>query len=312
MIVAREDNFVAAALLRLRVGGKFPAHRLAHRLEYAALQLHAAAAELADQRFRMAGEDDDRGAVKKAFDALVRLLAEGFVAGADAFVDQENIALRRGGDGKGQPREHAGRIGSQRQRQEITQFGEVGDLVELGCDLTPVHAQHVAAQINVLDSGRFEIHAGGRIEQRADIAFDGDGAAARLVDAGEHAQQRRLARTVVADETDAVAVIDLEVEAVDGTHGDDVAGIRHHATAGRLRQDLVFQRAGACAKDRELDRQVLDGDVRHAGYTRSMAGVGPASAAATEAAGWGSAAVVIPAVNSGSSWFDALIRSHLA
>ena len=106
------------------------------------------------------------------------------------------------------------------------------------------------------------------IEQRADLSLDGDRAAARLVDAGEHAQQRRLARAVMADQADAVAVVDLEVEAVDGAHGDDIAGTRHDAAAGRLRQDLVLERAGAGAEDREFDRQVFDGNMRHSAQTQ--------------------------------------------
>ena len=52
------------------------------------LHFHPAVAELRDHHFRMACEDDDRGAVEKALDPLLRFLLERRVAGADALVDQ--------------------------------------------------------------------------------------------------------------------------------------------------------------------------------------------------------------------------------
>ena len=98
--------------------------------------------------------------------------------------------------------------------------------------------------------------------------LDGDGAAARLVDAGEHTQKRRLARAVMADKADAVAIVDLEAKPIDGAYGDDIARTRHDAAAGCLRQDLVLERAGAGAENREFDRQVLDGNMRHSAQTQ--------------------------------------------
>src|SRR5450631_2587630 len=237
-------------------------------LEHAMLQLHPAAAELRDQHFRMGREDDDRGAVEKALDPPPRLLPERRVAGADPLVDQQNIFMRGGRDGEGQPREHAGRIGAHRQRQEIAELGEFGDIVELGRDLAPAHAHHVAAQINILEAGRFRVHPRMGIEQRTDPPLYGDRAAARLVDAGEHAQKRRLARAVMADKADAVAIVDLKAKAIDGAYGDDIAGARYDAAAGRLGQDLVLERTGAGAENREFDRQVLDGNMRHSAQTQ--------------------------------------------
>jgi len=72
----------------------------------------------------------------------------------------------------------------------------------------------------------------------------------------------------MADKTDAVAIVDLEVKAIEGAYGDDIAGARHDATAGRLRQDLVLERAGVGAENREFDRQVLDGNMRHSAQTQ--------------------------------------------
>ena len=72
----------------------------------------------------------------------------------------------------------------------------------------------------------------------------------------------------MADKADAIAIVDLEVKTIDGAYGNDIAGSRHDATAGRLRQDLVLERAGAGAENREFDRQVLDGNMRHSVQTQ--------------------------------------------
>src|ERR1019366_241564 len=126
--------------------------------------------------------------------------------------------------------------------QKIAELGEFGNIVELDRYLAASHAHHVAAQINILEPGRFRVHPRMGVEQRTDPPLDGDRAAARLVDAGEHAQKRRLARAVMADKTDAVPLIDLEAKPIEGAYGDDIAGARHDAAAGRLGQDLVLER----------------------------------------------------------------------
>src|SRR5262249_116030 len=47
-------------------------------------------------------------------------------------------------------------------------------------------------------------------EERGDAAVEPDGGARRRIDAGEHAQQRRLPRAVVADQPESIAVVEFE------------------------------------------------------------------------------------------------------
>ena len=56
---------------------------------------HPAAAELRDQRFRVAREDDDRGAVEEALNPQPHLLPKRRVAGADPLVDQQDSRAPR-------------------------------------------------------------------------------------------------------------------------------------------------------------------------------------------------------------------------
>src|SRR5487761_1964117 len=80
---------------------------LRRALDYTVLHLHPAGAEFRDQPFRMARQDDDRGAVEKVLDALLRLFLERRVAGAHPLVDQQDVVTRGGRDREGEPREHA-------------------------------------------------------------------------------------------------------------------------------------------------------------------------------------------------------------
>ena len=59
------------------------------------LQLHPAVAELRDRHFRMAREDDDRGAVEEALNPQPHLLPKRRVAGADPLVDQQDSRAPR-------------------------------------------------------------------------------------------------------------------------------------------------------------------------------------------------------------------------
>src|SRR6516165_10316217 len=57
-----------------------------------------------------------------------------------------------------------------------------------------------------------------RLQVIHDAAADGDGAAAHLLKAGDHAQRRRLPAPRGADENHELSVLDIESEIVDGGH----------------------------------------------------------------------------------------------
>src|SRR5438093_9736944 len=67
----------------------------------------------------------------------------------------------------------------------------------------PVH-------VDVLPAGEVGVEAGAELEQRGDVAADLEPAARRAEDAGDHAQERRLARPVAAYDANRLAGLDLE------------------------------------------------------------------------------------------------------
>ena len=122
--------------------------------------------------------------------------------------------------------------------------------------------QRAPQSSHVLDAGRVDAHAERNVEHRRHPADDADRPAGRGIDAGEHAQQRRLARAVVADEPDALAVADFEIDP--GERGDDQVGAgAAEAPADRLAQQQGLQRIVADGIDRNLDRRVSRLDVSH-------------------------------------------------
>ena len=81
-------------------------------------------------------------------------------------------------------------VGAQRHRKVFAQFGELGDLVDLGGHLLAGLAQEQAADDDVLNR-RSRVHPHAKVENRCDAAPYGRRAAGGLVDAGQQPQQRR-------------------------------------------------------------------------------------------------------------------------
>ena len=126
--------------------------------------------------------------------------------GAAALVEQQAVGLDGGGHREGQAQLHAGRVDANGALKEAAQVGERGDPLHARLDLGPGHAQKQAALHDVLVAGDFGVHAERDVEERRNLAVDLHRPDARLVDAGQHPQQRGLARAVVTDQADAVAV----------------------------------------------------------------------------------------------------------
>jgi hypothetical protein len=88
--------------------------------------------------------------------------------------------------------------------------GEGDDLVELGGDLAPPHAENRAVHEDVLASGQLGMKSGPDLEQRPDPTRDVDVSFARLGDPRQDLQQRALPRAVPTDDAQDLAVAHLE------------------------------------------------------------------------------------------------------
>jgi hypothetical protein len=72
-----------------------------------------------------------------------------------------------GRDREGQPHVHAGGIALHGRVEELLDLGESDDVVELGSDLAPLHAEDRAVQEDVLAAAQLLVKAGADLEQRA-------------------------------------------------------------------------------------------------------------------------------------------------
>ena len=100
------------------------------------------------------------------------LLLEGDVADRQHLVDEQDLRLEVGGDGEGQADVHAAGVVLDGRVEELLDFGEGDDLVELAVDLGALHAEDRAVEIDVLAAGELGMEAGADLEQRADAAVD--------------------------------------------------------------------------------------------------------------------------------------------
>src|SRR5208282_3852753 len=98
-----------------------------------------------------------------------------------------------------QPHIHAAGVALDGGVDEFLQLREGDDLVELARDLSLLHAQNGAIEIDVLAAGEFRMEAGADLEQGTNAAVDVSRTARRPGDAGEDFEQRALPCSVAPD-----------------------------------------------------------------------------------------------------------------
>ena len=199
-------------------------------------------------------DEDDRAAVPVEVEDPVDALAlERCVADREDLVEQQDVGVQVRRDREAEPHEHPGRVGANRNVDEVLELRERDDLVEALADVRALQAEDRAVEEDVLAPGEVGMEAGAELEQRADPAADVDAAVGRLDDPGDDPQQRALARAVAADERERAAGVDLER---------DVAERPHVGRAGPAAQkDAALQRARAARVDAEAPRELADLDL---------------------------------------------------
>ena len=134
------------------------------------------------------------------------------IADRERLVDQQNIGLGVRADREREARAHPARIEPHRLIDERTDAGELANLGEPPQDLGAAQAEHRPGNQHVVATGDVADKAGAKRQDRRDPAVDLKLAAGRPGDAGEQLQERGLARAIMANETDALAAGDFEVE----------------------------------------------------------------------------------------------------
>jgi hypothetical protein len=157
------------------------------------------------------GDEDDRAAALLELEDLAEALAlERLVADGEDLVEQQHVCVEVRRDREAEAHVHAGGIGPDRPVDRILELREGDDLVEALADLRAPEAVDRAVEEDVLAAAEVGVEAGAELQERADAAADGDGAARRPDDPGEQPQQGRLAGAVAADEAHRLAAPDLE------------------------------------------------------------------------------------------------------
>ncbi len=224
----------------------------AGHLDGAVVDPHRGLAQPGQELVGMACEHQDSGSLDQTLQPRLRLLEEVGVDRADALVEQQDLRVDAGDHAHRQPHPHTGRVGAQRHRQVLAEFGELGDLVDLGRHLLAGLPQEQPADDDVLVAGDLRVHADAEVENRCDTATYGRRAAGRLVDSRQQPQQRGLARAVVSDQADPVAHLQRQRDVAQRLDDDDVLGVASDRAAG-LAEERLLQRARLRVEDGELD-----------------------------------------------------------
>src|SRR5581483_10843885 len=168
----------------------------------AVLQPHDLLAHLAHRAQRMRHEHDRLAVGAQLRELLAALRLELLVADGEHFVDQQDVGIHVDGHGETQPYVHTGRVVLHRGVDEPGEAGELDDLVEAPVDLLRREPEDRSVEVHVLATRQLRMEAGAELEERRDLAVDGDAAGVGPEDAGDALQQRRLPRAVLADEPD--------------------------------------------------------------------------------------------------------------
>jgi len=195
--------------------------------------------------------------------SLTRALAhEGGVDGADALVEQQDLRLDGGDHAQRQADAHAGGVSAKGHVEVVAELGKLGDLVHLRLHLLAGLAQEQAADDDVFVAGDLRVHPHTQVEDGGDAAAHVRDTAGRLVDAREQAQQGGLAGAVVADQTHAVTLPQVQVDVAQRLDDHGVGSVLADLAAGGRHHGLL-QGAGFGVENGEVDAGVVGVDGNH-------------------------------------------------
>src|SRR5215471_12429386 len=99
-----------------------------------------------------------------------------------------------------------------RRIEELLDLGEGDDLVEFAFDLDAAHAEDRAVQKDVFATGQFGMKPGANLEQAGHTASKCHPPSRRFGDALRILEQRAFTRAVAADNSQNLALLDLEAD----------------------------------------------------------------------------------------------------
>ena len=184
--------------------------RLADRDELAVVEDRGAVADLADHVDGVGHEQDRAALALEPLDALEALALERLVADGEHLVDEQDLGVDVDRHRESEPRRHTRRVVLHLVVDEVLDLGERDDLVEDPVDLLTGESEDRRVQVDVLAPGEVAVEARAELEQRGDAAVLHDRPRGGPHDPGHALEQRRLARAVVAEEAEGLALVDVD------------------------------------------------------------------------------------------------------
>lgn len=175
------------------------------------------------------------------------------------FVNQKDISLRPGRNRESQAHLHAAGVVLQLLIHEGFELGEIDDIVVHFIHFGRTEAAERAAQVDVLAARQFGVEADAELDEWNEPAFDTDCSIGRLINFGKNLQERTFAASVASDDTEELALLDVE--------GDVVKRVLHlvcrptafaEARKDRLDRALFFMRQPEALTDMvDADRNFI-------------------------------------------------------
>ena len=130
-------------------------------------------------------------------------------------IDDEDVGLCRGRDGKGYAGDHARRVVLQRHVDKVLKFGELDDVVEVLLDELLAIAKQRPVEEDVLSCGELHVETGTKLDERGDGSGDGAGPFAGLENARDDLEHGGLPGAVRPDQSERLATAHLEGDVVE-------------------------------------------------------------------------------------------------
>jgi hypothetical protein len=159
---------------------------------------------------------------------------------ADALIEHEHLGPQAGDDREAQARHHPRGVRVDRVVDSRAQAGELEGLGRDARDLLASQTELDTQGLGVLPAGRLLVQAQIRPAQKGqDATSDRNTALRRQQHAGDHAQQRGLARAVGTQQPDAFAVVDAEADIAQRIDDPPLLMAAHEGVHGRSLDVLV-------------------------------------------------------------------------
>lgn len=172
----------------------------------------------------MGDKEDGSSIADDLFHSLHAAILKLLVPDRENLVNDQDLGLQEGGHRERKLHIHAARVALHRGIDEILHTGEGDDLVELGRDFSPGHAEDGAIHEDVIPAGQIGVEASPYLEEAADAAIDLDAPGAGSGDAGDELQECGFPCTIGTDDADGLPLLDVEGDVLQSI--EEVRGLR--------------------------------------------------------------------------------------